>query len=511
MRYIISVDIGTTTIRACLYDERCRLVETASDKIHIELSGLKEEVRVEIDPDMLFRQFIAVVASVLQHCKSTDKVSLALCTQRNSFLCWNKITNETLTKIICWSDGRARATCTQWNKSFTIKALNTVGAVLYFFTRQPRFMAARMLKFLSAMVSHRVMVTIEQSEVMQELLIQDQLGFGCLDTWLLNKLTDGNVHVAEASNYSSSGMFDPFLNDYNRVILRIIRFPMAILPPLVDSADSTPLGYVTQSFFGRTIPIHAVIADQQSALFGSGGWRRGDIKISLGTGTFVDLNTGKTIHASMNGLYPLVGWRMNNKPTFVAEGNDHDTAVVLKWAQSIGLFSNVSETADIARSVPTSNGVLFVPAFGGLQTPINDDTACCGFLGFRPDTTKAHMVRAILESIAFRVFQIFETMRHEVRILDKPRIRICGGVAANDFICETIATLTGFEIFRMKDGSFVASRGAALLAGLAQGLWDQGELERMIDVDHCFLPSRENSSEIFWGFGFCRRQIQGIG
>ncbi|KHJ99632.1 carbohydrate kinase, FGGY family protein [Oesophagostomum dentatum] len=349
-------------------------------------------------------------------------------------------------------------------------------------------MAARMLKFLSAMVSHRVMVTIEQSEVLQDLLSKDQLGFGCLDTWLLLKLTDGKVHVAEASNYSSSGMFDPFLNDYNRVILRIIRFPMVILPPLVDSADSTPLGYVSQRFFSKTIPIYAVI--------------------SLGTGTFVDLNTGSSIHASMNGLYPLVGWRIKNKPTFVAEGNDHDTAVVLKWAQSIGLFSNVSETADMARSVPNSNGVLFVPAFGGLQTPINDDTACCGFLGFRPDTTKAHMVRAILESIAFRVYQIFETMRDEVHILDKPRIRICGGVAANDFICETIATLTDSEIHRMKDGGFVASRGAALLAGYAQGLWDQSELEYMIDVDHCFFPSEENSSEVRKAYELWLKAVQ---
>ncbi|EYC38786.1 hypothetical protein Y032_0695g1598 [Ancylostoma ceylanicum] len=507
MRYIVSVDIGTTTIRACLYDEKCRLVDTASDKIHVEISG-EREVRVEIDPDILFNQFVEVVASVLQRCKRTDRVSLALCTQRNSFLCWDKTTNETLTKIICWSDGRARAACTRWNKSFTMKALNTVGAILYFFTRQPRFMAARMLKFLSAMVSHRVMVTIEQSETMQELLEQNQLGFGCLDTWLLLKLTDGKIHVAEASNYSSSGMFDPFLNDYNRVILRIIGFPMVILPPLVDSASATPLGYVAQRFFSRTIPIHAILADQQSALYGSGGWRRGDVKISLGTGTFVDLNTGSSIHASMNGLYPLVGWRFNNKPVFVAEGNDHDTAVVLKWAQSIGLFSNVTETANMARSVPNSNGVLFVPAFGGLQTPINDDTACCGFLGIRPDTTKAHMVRAILESIAFRVYQIFETMRAEVRILDKPRIRICGGVAANDFICETVATLTGNEIHRMKDGGFVASRGAALLAGFAQGMWDQSELECMVDIDYCFFPAEENSSDMRESYELWLKAVQ---
>ncbi|KIH63831.1 carbohydrate kinase, FGGY family protein [Ancylostoma duodenale] len=406
MRYIVSVDIGTTTIRACLYDEKCRLVDTASDKVYYEF----------------------------------------------------RTTNETLTKIICWSDGRARAACTRWNKSFTMKCYgispcdgyDRTGMSLYNADSsrfpgilkdfQKDLFTSNSLIDKNAGGTEAPSFSVFQSETMQGLLDQNQLGFGCLDTWLLLKLTDGKIHVAEASNYSSSGMFDPFL---------VVIF----------------------------------LADQQSALYGSGGWRRGDVKayllffqISLGTGTFVDLNTGSSIHASMNGLYPLVGWRFNNKPVFVAEGNDHDTAVVLKWAQSIGLFSNVTETANMARSVPNSNGVLFVPAFGGLQTPINDDTACCGFLGIRPDTTKAHMskweafrVRAILESIAFRVYQIFETMRAEVRILDKPRIRICGGVAANDFICETVATLTGNEIHRMKDGGFVASRGAALLAGFAQG------------------------------------------
>ncbi|KAK5982265.1 Glycerol kinase 5 [Trichostrongylus colubriformis] len=495
MRYIVSVDIGTTTIRACLYDDKCQLVDISSDTVRIEVSG-DREVRVEIDPDVLFNQFLRVVSSVLKRCKKTDKVSLALCTQRNSFVCWNKTNNATLTKIICWSDGRARRACAQWNESLTMKILHTFGAIMYFLTHHPRFMAARMLKFLSAMVSHRVMVTIEQSVAMKELLKSGQLGFGCLETWLLLKLTDGNVHVAEVSNYSTSGMFDPFINDYNRKILRVIGFPLAILPPLVDTASEQPIAFIAHRLFSRKIPIHVVIADQQSALYGTGGWRPGDIKISLGTGTFVDLNTGSAVHASMNGLYPLVGWRLKNVPVFVAEGNDHDTAVVLKWAQSIGLFTDVSQTSACASAVQNSNGVLFVPAFGGLQTPINDDTACCGFLGIRPDTTKAHMVRAILESIAFRVYQILETMQAEVEVSVKPRIRICGGVAANDFVCETIATLTGIPIQRMKDGSYVASRGAALLAGLMQGMWNEEELETMIQVERCFTPCEESSDSL---------------
>ncbi|VDP20598.1 unnamed protein product [Heligmosomoides polygyrus] len=157
-------------------------------------------------------------------------------------------------------------------------------------------------------------------------------------------------------------------NDYNRTILRIIGFPMSILPPLVDSASTTPMGYVAQRLFSRRIPIHAVLADQHSALYGSGGWRKGDVKISLGTGTFVDLNTGSRIHASMNGrmdmrLYPLVGWRVNNTPVFIAEGNDHNTAVVLRWAQSIGeimifLISRISR-----REWGSATASLWIPIY----------------------------------------------------------------------------------------------------------------------------------------------------
>lgn len=145
------------------------------------------------------------------------------------------------------------------------------------------------------------------------------------------------------------------------------------------------------------------MADQQASLFGCGCWNKGDIKISLGTGSFVNMNTGDRPHASMSGksvtlfslydsgLYPLVGWRTSGKDTFVAEGNDNNTATLLQWAKNIGLFDSVEETSQIAQEAGDTHGVFFIPAFNGLQTPINDGSACSGFLGLKPDTSKAHM------------------------------------------------------------------------------------------------------------------------
>ena len=137
------------------------------------------------------------------------------------------------------------------------------------------------------------------------------------------------------------------------------------------------------------------------------------MKISLGTGTFVDLITGSKPHSSMYGLYPLVAWRFNNKPIYVAEGKSDDTATLLQWALKIGLCEQIKDTESLAKSADPAPGLFFVPAFGGIQTPINDDNACSAFIGLRPDTTKAQMVKAILEAIAFRVYQIWLTLEEE--------------------------------------------------------------------------------------------------
>ncbi|CAI4233320.1 unnamed protein product [Auanema sp. JU1783] len=493
MQYIVSVDIGTTTIRACLYGKSCNKLKVAEEKVDIEISGQDEwELRVEIAPEKLLEQFIRVVQSVLKDVSAEDSVAMALCCQRNSFVFWKKSTGKPLHKIVCWNDARARKSCEDWNGSVFIKMLNAGGSFLHFFTRMPRFMAAKNLKFLSAMVTHRALVTLETIPGHKALINDNDLGFGCLETWLINRISVSDNYLADASNISSTGLYDPYINGYNNVIIKILGFPTSILAPICDSISSKELCFIKESFFGRKIPISAILADQQSALYGSGGWDLHDVKISLGTGTFVDMNTGNKPHASMNGLYPLVGWRMNNTPVYIAEGNDHDTAVLLKWAGEIGLFENVQDTSDMAFAVKSTNGLLFVPAFGGLQTPINDGLACCSFMGLRPDTKKVHMVRAILESIVYRVYQIYQTMMDEVKPTKTSKIRICGGVAHNDFVCQSISDMLNCEIERVTDGGLVACRGVALLAGVQLGLWKEADLPNMISIESVFKPNADS-------------------
>lgn len=353
--------------------------------------------------------------SVAQAGGPTYILSCGICTQRNTFCSWNKETLEPCHRLVTWKDMRAKNTCKEWNNSFTVKSLNALGKFAYFFTRSERFKAATMFQFLNTMVTQRFLVTFERNPTMKALFDSGKLAFGCIDTWLLSKLSNGKYYLSEASCASSTGLFDPFTNDWGYTILKLIRFPTSLLPSLTDTvAEGKNIIIADESIFGFPLKIGSVIADQQAAVLGAGCLTRGSVKISLGTGTFLDLNTGSLPHASMNGLYPLIGWRIQNSPTFVAEGKSDDTATLLNWALSIGLCSEVAETSTIAHLTPAEANLHFVPAFGGIATPLNDDNACSAFLGIRPETSKEQMIRAILEAIAFRVYQIWQTLENEV-------------------------------------------------------------------------------------------------
>ncbi|TST47709.1 Glycerol kinase, glycosomal [Bagarius yarrelli] len=264
--------------------------------------------------------------------------------------------------------------------------------------------------------------------------------FGTIDTWLLYKLTKGLVHATDYSNASSTAIFDSYQ-----------------------------------------------MADQQAAMFGECCFDTGDVKITMGTGTFMDINTGNKPHTSVAGLYPLVGWKIGSDVVYLAEGNAADTGTAIRWAQEINLFTDVKETSTMANSVSDSDGVCFVPSFSGLQAPLNDPKACAAFMGLKPSTTKSHLVRAILESIAFRNKQLFDVMRRETRI-PITKIRADGGVCLNDFIMQLSADLLSHKISRPAHFD-MSCLGAAFVAGLGVGFWkSKEELKKLQVTERLFIP-----------------------
>lgn len=233
------------------------------------------------------------------------------------------------------------------------------------------------------------------------------------------------------------------------------------------------------------------MADQSASLFGSGCFQPGDMKVTMGTGTFVDVNTGVEPHASITGLYPLVGWRIGSELTYVVEGASNDTGVLIDWAKTLGIFKHVAETSDLANSVKDSDGVYFVPAFTGLQAPINNHSAAAGFLGVKATTKNSHIVRSLLESLVFRVLLLYETLCNETRFKFN-RIRIDGGVSQNDFIMQLLADLTGLEVERPVNVE-MSILGVAYLAGLHCGIWkNKEELKHLRKVDKIFKPNKQS-------------------
>ena len=342
---------------------------------------------------------------------------------------------------------------------------------------------------------------------MRAQLAAGNLALGTMDTWLLLRLSGRQLaFLSEPSSASSTGMFDPFTGTWGQQILRLFGFPHSVLPPLVDTTKIRV--HTDETLFGHPILITAMLGDSQAAAFGAGCIRKGDLKISLGTGTLFDFVCGADVHASMCGIYPLVGWKINGESTHLLEGRANETASVFQWAHAVGLLDSLepshleaaSERAQ--RANPGQGQLCFVPAFSGTQTPLDDDYACAAFLGIRSSTTRDQMLRALFESIAFGVYQIWECMMQKVPVARESvcRIRCCGGISQNDFICQQMATLIGRPLERVKEPQFCSAKGAALLAGIANGLWTVAETEELVDVERCFQSVREERSELLARF-----------
>lgn len=491
--YVISLDIGTTTLRSHVYVKDGSIKGSSSKRIQIIYPKPRWS---EIDPDVLVQQAVDCIKESIRAANITASqvTCLGITTQRSTFLTWDRETGKPFHNFITWQDLRASDNVKSWNNSYKLRALNKGSSILHLFTRQPRFLAASVLKFMSNQVSLRLIWALENIEELRKRVSEDQVMFGCIDTWLLWKLTGERVHATDYSNASGTGLFDPFQVEWSTIISGILNIPMSIFPEIKDTSGL--FGKTDSSIFGAPIPITAMISDQMSAMFGECCYDVGDMKCTMGTGTFVDVNTGSYAHASVAGLYPQIGWKIKDELVYVAEGAITDTGTVIEWAKSIGFFDDVSDTARIAASVPDSDGVCIVTAFSGLQAPINDDKAASSIIGLKPTTTKAHLVRALLESIAFRFKILYEAILKESKVELSYMIRADGGVCNNNFLMQLISDLTGQEIDRAKQRADITSLGAAFLAGLHAGVWkDKEELRSIRKSEFLFKPDQKRWQE----------------
>ncbi|XP_066565724.1 glycerol kinase 5 [Amia ocellicauda] len=482
--YILSVDVGTTSIRGHVYDREAQIKGSSTKPISVLYPN---PGWVEMDPEKLWQQFIAVVKGAVHDAGLQMKqiAALGISTQRSTFTTWNRRTGKPFHNFISWQDLRASELVKTWNNSFVLKAVHGTTKMLHFITRQKRFLAASLIVFSTQHVTFRLAWALENIKEVKKAAEEGNCCFGTIDTWLLYKLTKGAVHATDYSNASTTGIYDSYQMCWSGFLCSLVSLPISIFPTVENTGHN--FGFTDSSIFGIPIPIMSVVADQQAAMFGECCFDIGDVKITMGTGTFMDINTGNKPHTSMSGLYPLVGWKMGADLVFLAEGNAADTGTAIKWAQELDLFTEETETEVMANSVEDADGVCFVPSFSGLQAPVNDPKACAAFMGLKPSTTKSHLVRAILESIAFRNKQLYDIMLQEMHI-PITNIRADGGVCTNNFIMQLTADLLNKKIDRPCHFD-MSSLGAAYIAGLGVGFWkSKEEIKHLRCTEKVFFP-----------------------
>ncbi|KAI5643034.1 putative glycerol kinase 5 [Phthorimaea operculella] len=501
--YILTLDIGTTTIRSFIFNSRAETVANAVDQVvlHYPSPGF-----VEIDPDELWNSIVGVVGTALRNAKlSAGQIqAMGMSTQRSTFITWSRETGKPFHRFITWKDLRADKLVKQWNKSYTWKLIKVAAYALYLVSGSKRFRAGSVLKFMNTQTTLRLCWAMQNIPALKEAIKSNDAMFGTLDCWLLYRLTDKKIHMTDVSSASATGFFDPFTMQWASWAQTLFGIQLSSLPTVVDTAGPH-FTSTSPKIWGHAIPIMSCMADQTASMWGSCCFEVGDVKLTMGTGTFFNINTGSTPHASVSGLYPVVGWRLGDELVYsaeganndtasiiqwaqnLAEGANNDTASIIQWAQNLDLFENPQETAEIANSVPDSDGVFFIPAFSGLGPPYNDGSAASGLVGMRPSTSKAHLVRAVLESLAFRTAQLYACVRAETSYTFNS-IRLDGGVSNNDFIAQLVADLTGLRVERPVHVE-MSSLGCALIVGLQLGLWkSKEELKTLFKIGSVFHP-----------------------
>jgi glycerol kinase len=454
---VVALDEGTTGVRALLLDAAGRVHGQAYREV---LPALPAPGLVEHDPEVLFRGTVDVLAAVLDGVAPDRVRALGIATQRATALVWDAATGQAVAPALSWQDSRTAARCA---------ALMGEGILV-----SPLAAASKVEWILDRVDPDRAAVRA------------GRLRCGTVDAWLASRLTGNRVFATDGSNASCSGFYDLLQRGWSPAILEALRVPAGALPAIVDS--SAVLGRVDVPGL-PSIPLAALIGDQQAAMMGQLRLAPGEVKITYGTSSMVDLNAGPEPIWSILGAYPLVLWQRGGVPTFCLEGTAITTGAAITWLRdSLGVIASPAESAPLAASVPDSGGAWAIPAFQGLGTPHMDPNARAVIGGLTRATTRAHVVRAVLEGIAWRCREVYDALRADAPYPPPPTLRADGGAAQNDVLLQLQADALGIPVERpaiVQAGAL----GAAYLAGLATGVWTSSdELARSWHRDRLFEP-----------------------
>lgn len=467
-KYILTLDEGTTSARAVLFDKGGNAVSAAQREFK---QIYPQPGFVEHDPVEIFSvQYAAVTEAITAIGASAEEIAaVGVTNQRETTIIWDKNTGEPIYNAIVWQCRRTSEMCDRLRADGLEEYIRKTTGL-----RIDAYFSATKIKWI-----------LDNVPGARDRAENGELLFGTVDTWLIWKLSGGKIHVTDRTNAARTMLYDIHTLTWDKRILEILQIPKCMLPEVRSSSEI----YGNVNILGAEIPVSGIAGDQQAALFGQKCFCEGDIKNTYGTGCFLLMNTGGTAFESKNGLITTIAADVGDNICYALEGSVFVGGAVIQWLRDeLGLIATAAESEKAAFSVPDSSGVYIVPAFAGLGAPYWDMYARGTICGLTRGSGKNHIIRACLEAIAYQTNDLITALKADTG-LPINHIRADGGAAANNFLMQFQADISDVGVIRPVQTEATAA-GAAYLAGLAVGFWkNKNEILRLPDKQTEFKPA----------------------
>jgi glycerol kinase len=470
MKAILALDLGTTGNRAIAFSKQGRVLAQSYQEFR---QIFPKPGWVEHNPLEIWKSAKHVLSDVISKVGAENISALGITNQRETTILWNKTTGQPFYNAIVWQCRRTQPLCDALKKhEKTIK--QKTGLFL-----DPYFSATK----IQWLLRH---VPRIQKEIQKENVL-----FGTVDSWIVWNLTGGKKHLTDVSNASRTLCFNIHTLKWDPQLLRLFKLPISIFPKVEESA--APFGLVERSLFGTPIPITGILGDQQAALFAQGGWQKGVVKNTYGTGLFVVTSTGSKIPASGR-LINTVAWKIHGKVEYALEGSIFIGGSALQWLRDgLALIRHAKESEKLATSLPSNEGVYFVPALVGMGAPFWDPTARGAFFGLTRGTKRTHLIRAALEALAFQTQDVVLAMKKTAPSVKLKILRVDGGATHNNFLMQFQADVLNIPVERTHIPEATAF-GVAGVAGLEVKFWSIKEFSALRKVERTFYPQQQKKT-----------------
>ncbi len=449
--YILSLDQGTTSSRAILFDQKAQIVATGqmAFKQHYPQNGWVEHEPEEIWETTMLSMFECVYKAGINPQEIT---SIGITNQRETTVVWNRKTGLPIHNAIVWQDRRTADFCQQLIEDGHSDIIQQKTGLLL-----DAYFSATKIKY--------ILDSVDGARKMAE---NGDLAFGTVDSWLVWKLTEGRAHLTDPSNASRTLLYNIHHLSWDKELLDLFDIPGSMLPEVVDSSGD--LTTIDIDWFGKEIPIQSIIGDQQAALFGQACLQKGNIKNTYGTGCFIMLNTGEKPVSSSHKMLSTIAWKIGDKTHYALEGSVFVAGAITQWLiDELQLFDSIESLIAAAESVKDSGDVFFVPALTGLGAPHWDPDARGSIHGITRASKKGQIALAALQGIAFQVNDVIQAMQKDLQteILE---MKVDGGVSANNQLMQFQSDISQLDI-KQANQKEATALGAALLAGIASNKW----------------------------------------